>query len=156
MAILAKQLTADGKLPNRAHPDDAGADLFAMERKVLYGLSWCLCNDEIGHLPDCSHTFNIQIAVQIPPGYVGIIADKSGLAKKKLVKVLGGVVDVGYTGEIGITLMNFGMENWLVEPGMKIAQLVIVPAILREQFEWADDLGISERGTKGFGSSGLR
>jgi len=89
----------------------------------------------------------------IPVGNVGLIWDKSGLSRKQGLKVLGGVIDSGYRGEIVITLINLGNKKYEIKKGDKIAQMLIQPVHSVEIVE-VDSLDDTARGEKGFGSSG--
>lgn len=95
------------------------------------------------------------IAIEIPPGYEGQIRPRSGLALKHGVTVLNapGTVDADYRGEIGVILINLGQSDFIVERGMRIAQLVITP-VCRVTFLETQNLSFSERNTGGFGSTG--
>ncbi len=94
------------------------------------------------------------ISIAIPEGYVGLIWDKSGLASKHGLKTMAGVIDSGYRGEIKILIHNLSESEYIVEKGKKVAQMLIQPVEQREILEVAD-LDHSDRGEKGFGSTGL-
>ncbi len=96
------------------------------------------------------------LAVEIPVGFEGQVRPRSGLALKNGITVLNapGTIDAGYRGEIGVVLANFGEAMFKVEPGMRIAQLVIA-AVATVTIKVADVLSTSERGAGGYGSSGL-
>lgn len=94
------------------------------------------------------------ISMAIPKGYAGLIWDKSGLAMKKGIKTMAGVIDAGYQGEIKILLHNLSKEEFKIEKGMKISQMLIQPVESRELLE-VDDLEETERGEGGFGSIGI-
>lgn len=131
----------DATLPTRAHADDAGLDLYALEAHLL------------GH--EEGRVVRTGIAVALPPGHVGLVADRSSLAKRGL-KTSGGIIDSGYRGEIHIVLWNLSGSPVAIAPGERIAQLLVVPIATPAVQEVATPelLGASERGTKGFGSSG--
>jgi dUTP pyrophosphatase len=98
------------------------------------------------------------LAVAIPPGHAGLVVPRSGLAASAGISVVNapGLVDSGYRGEVKVILLNTdGAATFAVEPGMRIAQLVIVPVPSVAVVE-ADSLPGSERGDGGFGSSGVR
>jgi dUTP diphosphatase len=140
--VLVTRLRDDAVLPARAYPGDAGLDLVACERH------------EIG--PGERALVGTGIAVAIPEGHAGLVTPRSGLAAKSGVTIVNapGLVDSGYRGELRVILHNTDRRQPLVvEPGMRIAQLVVVAvpdAVLRE----VDELPASERGASGFGSSG--
>jgi dUTP pyrophosphatase len=140
MKIYIQKIEPDAKLPNLAYVGDAGIDLFSVE------------DIEIPAMENRAVRTGIKIA--IPEGYAGFVWDKSGLALNKQLKTMAGVIDSGYRGEVKVVLFNLGKENYKVEKGSKIAQLVIMP-IINYELEEVKKLDETERGSKGFGSSGL-
>jgi len=128
-----------GKLPSYAHDGDAGMDFHSTEDVTLK--------------PGERHAFATKIAIEIPYGHVGLVWDKSGLSRKHGLKSLGGVVDSTYRGEIFITLVNTGTEAYEVKKGDKIAQMLI-QKVEHVEIEESDDLSDTQRGDKGFGSTG--
>lgn len=142
MTLNIQRLHPDAILPTRAHENDAGLDLYAA---VQVGIP-VLGRNLVG----------TGIAVAIPPGHVGYITPRSGLAHSHGITVLNspGTIDAGYTGEIKVNLINHGQAPYLVQPGERIAQLVIH----KVELPWVqevNDLPTSERSTNGFGSTGL-
>jgi len=139
---LPVQRLHDGAtLPTRAYEGDAGLDLAACERV------------ELG--PGERAVVGTGLAVAIPAGHAGFVQPRSGLAARHGIAVLNspGLVDAGYRGELRVVLLNTDRsERFVVEPGMRIAQLVVVPVALPEPTE-VTELPDSERGEKGFGSS---
>jgi dUTP pyrophosphatase len=128
-------------LPARAYDGDAGLDLAACERV------------ELG--PGERAVVGTGLAVAIPDGHAGFVQPRSGLAARHGITILNtpGLVDSGYRGELKVVLLNTDRaEPFVVEPGMRIAQLVVVPVALLEPRE-VSELPDSERGEKGFGSS---
>ena len=128
-------------LPSRAYAGDAGLDLVACERVELGP-------GERGLVPT-------GLAIAIPEGYAGYVQPRSGLASKHGISIVNtpGLVDAGYRGELKVNLLNTDRRAaFLVEPGMRIAQLVILPLPEVELVE-VDELPGSERGVRGFGSS---
>lgn len=97
------------------------------------------------------------IAVALPAGYEGQVRPRSGLAAKHGVTVLNapGTIDSDYRGEVAVLLINHGQEAFQVERGMRVAQLVVAP-VSTVEIEVFDRLPSTERGSGGFGSSGLR
>jgi dUTP pyrophosphatase len=92
----------------------------------------------------------------VPEGYAGFVQPRSGLARRHGISIVNtpGLIDSGYRGELQVTLLNTDREqSFTVEPGMRIAQLVVLPVPEIELVE-VDELPASERGTAGFGSSG--
>ena len=122
--------------PTRAHPYDAGLDLYAMNDAVV----------------DLQETFDTGVHVEIPEGCVGFIKSKSGLMVKNNITT-DGTIDSHYTGSIKVKLFNHGESSHLVQAGDKIAQLVIVPCML-PRLELVDSLEQTDRGDDGFGSTG--
>lgn len=128
-------------LPTRAYEGDAGLDLSACERV------------ELG--PGERAVVGTGLTVAIPDGHAGFIQPRSGLAARHGITILNtpGLVDSGYRGELKVVLLNTDRsEQFVVEPGMRIAQLVVVAVALPEPRE-VTELPDSERGEKGFGSS---
>ena len=136
-----RRLRPDAQVPTRAYEHDAGIDLAACERVVLG--------------PGERALVPTGLAVAIPPGYAGYVQPRSGLATKHGISIVNtpGLVDSGYRGELLVNLLNTDpRESFVVEPGMRIAQLVVlqVPAVAPVE---VDELPGSERGERGFGSS---
>ena len=128
-------------LPTRAYEGDAGLDLSACERV------------ELG--PGERAVVGTGLTVAIPDGHAGFVQPRSGLAARHGITILNtpGLVDSGYRGELKVVLLNTDRsEQFIVEPGMRIAQLVVLPVALPEPKE-VTELPDSERGEKGFGSS---
>ena len=128
-------------LPRHAYAGDAGLDLSACERVVLE--------------PGERALVPTGVAVAIPPGYAGYVQPRSGLAIEHGITIVNtpGLVDSGYRGELRIILLNTDREHaFTIEPGMRIAQLVILP-VPPVELRVVDELPESERGERGFGSS---
>jgi len=139
--LLVKRLHDGAILPTRAYEHDAGLDLAACERV------------ELG--PGERALVGTGLTVAIPKGHAGFVQPRSGLAARHGITVLNtpGLVDAGYRGELKVVLLNTDRsERFVVEPGMRIAQLVIAPVATPDLVE-VDELPDSERGEKGFGSS---
>jgi dUTP pyrophosphatase len=135
------RLRDDAVVPKRAYRHDAGLDLAACERVEL--------------APGRRALVPTGLAVAIPEGYAGFVQPRSGLAARHGLTIVNtpGLVDSGYRGELQVVLLNTDTsETFVVEPGMRIAQLVIVPIPGVEPLE-VDELPASERGVRGFGSS---
>ena len=136
-----QRLHENAVLPERAYVGDAGLDLAASEAVVLG--------------PGERAVVGTGLAVAIPDGYAGFVQPRSGLAARHGISVVNapGLVDSGYRGEVRVVLLNTDLrESFAVEPGMRIAQLVVLPAPSVEPTE-TDRLPASERGVRGFGSS---
>jgi dUTP pyrophosphatase len=137
-----RRLDDDAVLPQRAYPGDAGLDLVSREHV------------EIG--PGERAVVGTGIAVAIPDGHAGLVVPRSGLAARHGIGIANapGLVDSGYRGEVRVVLLNTDrQERFTVEPGMRIAQLVLVPVATPEPVDVAA-LPETERGAAGFGSSG--
>ena len=129
-------------LPSRAYEHDAGFDLAACERVCL--------------APGERAIVGTGLALAIPPGFAGYVQPRSGLAAKHGITHVNapGLVDSGYRGELRVILLNTDpREPFVVEPGMRIAQLVVV-GVPDSTLRVVDELPGSERGEGGFGSSG--
>jgi dUTP pyrophosphatase len=136
-----QRLRADAIVPERAYAGDAGLDLSACERVEL--------------APGERALVGTGLAVAIPEGYAGFVQPRSGLAARHGLTVVNspGLVDSGYRGELRVVLLNTDAKQpFLVEPGMRIAQLVVLPIPELELIE-VEELPASERGVRGFGSS---
>jgi dUTP pyrophosphatase len=136
-----KRLHAEAVIPARAYEGDAGLDLAACERVEL--------------APGERAMVATGLAVAIPAGHAGFVQPRSGLAAKHGISIVNtpGLVDSGYRGELKVILLNTDpREAFVVEPGMRIAQLVVMPVPGIELHE-VDELPESERGVRGFGSS---
>lgn len=133
-------LDPGARAPVRAHSTDAGLDLYSAEDKVIppYG----------------SASFSTGVHVAIPAGFVGLVKSRSGTLFGHSITT-DGVVDSGYTGEIRVKLFNNCGARYVVEAGVKIAQLVLLP-IITPELEIVEELSDTERGDRGFGSTGLR
>jgi dUTP pyrophosphatase len=141
-AVQVRRLRADAIVPGRAYDGDAGFDLAACEQVELE--------------PGARAVVGTGIAVAIPPGHAGLVLPRSGLAARNGVSVVNspGLIDEGYRGEVKVVLLNTDLTSrFVVEPGMRIAQLVVVPIPTVELVDVAE-LPSSERGDGGFGSSG--
>jgi dUTP pyrophosphatase len=136
-----RRLREDAVLPERAYSGDAGLDLAACDRH------------ELG--PGERAVVGTGLAVAIPEGFAGFVQPRSGLAALHGISVVNapGLVDSGYRGEIRVVLLNTDRrEAFVVEPGMRIAQLVVL-AVPQLELTEVEELPESERGVRGFGSS---
>jgi dUTP pyrophosphatase len=136
------KLRDEATLPSRAHEGDAGLDLYACEAAHLGpGERWSV---------------GTGVAVEVPEGHAGLVLPRSGLAREHGIALVNspGLIDAGYRGEVRVLLLNTDpAEIFRVEPGDRIAQLVIAPVAVAEPVE-AEALSESARGDGGFGSSG--
>lgn len=139
--LAIRRLRPDAVVPRRAYSGDAGLDLAACERVEL--------------TPGARAVVATGLAVAIPDGFAGFVQPRSGLAARHGISVVNspGLVDAGYRGELRVVLLNTDPhEPFVVEPGMRIAQLVVLPVPEVELLE-VDELPESHRGVRGFGSS---
>ena len=138
-----QKLIPEARLPARAHDHDLGYDLYAVGPAVILSGDWSVVGT--------------GISLALAPGVAGLVLPRSGLSAKLGVTVLNspGLIDAGYRGEVGVVLINHGDEPFHVQPGDRIAQLLLVPALLPE-LEEVSELPASpdQRGQGGFGSSG--
>lgn len=143
MNIRIRRLSPDAQLPHYAHgpAEDAGMDLRAIEDVEL--------------LPHVPYGVSTGLAIELPPGYEAQIRPRSGLALKHAITVPNApaTIDPGYRGELKVILLNLGLQPYAITKGDRIAQMVIARY---EAVEWedCDELGNSQRGAGGFGSSG--
>ena len=137
------RLREGAHIPQKAHQDDAGFDLYASEDFTLRA-----------HGFGCVPT---AISIELPEGYEAQVRPRSGLAAKYGVTVLNapGTIDAGYRGEVKVILINHGDTDFEIAAGMRIAQLIISP-VLSARFVEVRALEESERGEGGFGSSGTK
>ena len=140
MKIRIKKLHSEAELPAYAHgaSEDAGLDLRAVEHAVL----------KVG----VAQAVPTGIAIELPSGYEAQVRPRSGMALKHSVTVNFGTIDPGYRGEIRVIMFNLGTNDYVIEKGDRIAQLIVSRY---ESIEWEEsDLSDSARGHGGFGSSG--
>jgi dUTP pyrophosphatase len=140
--LRVAKLTPEALLPTRAHDGDAGLDLYASEAAHIGpGERWSV---------------GTGIALEIPAGHAGLVLPRSGLAREHGIALVNapGLIDSGYRGEVRVLLLNTDPADiFRVDPGDRIAQLLLTPIALAEPAE-ADVLADSARGEGGFGSSG--
>lgn len=142
MNLRVRRLDPQAQLPSRAHPDDAGFDLHAVEDVEL--------------APGRRAKVRTGIAVELPPGCAGWVVPRSGLAARHGIALVNapGLIDAGYRGEVAVLLLNTdATESFEVRAGMRVAQLVVAP-VSTPAVEEVDELSETVRGSGGFGSSG--
>jgi len=140
MKIRIKKIHPQAVLPAYAYApgEDAGLDLRAVESVTLP--------------PGGAKAVDTGLAIEIPKGYEGQVRPRSGMCLQHSVMANFGTIDPGYRGEIRVVIINFGYEEYTIQPGDRVAQLVLARY---EPVEWEEgELGVSERGVRGFGSSG--
>jgi len=140
--LAVQRLRDEAVVPERAYAGDAGLDLVSCERLVI--------------APGERAVVGTGIAVAIPDGHAGLVLPRSGLAARHGIGIVNapGLVDSGYRGEVRVVLVNHDLaESFTVEPGMRIAQLVVVPVAAADPVD-VEELPETQRGAAGFGSSG--
>jgi dUTP pyrophosphatase len=142
MKLEFARLTADAAVPTRAYLGDAGLDLYSAEAARIE--------------PGERASVGTGVAVAIPDGHAGLVLPRSGLAARHGIALVNapGLIDSGYRGELRVLLLNTdSSESFVVEPGDRIAQLVVV-ALPEVELAERDALDDAARGERGFGSSG--
>lgn len=140
ISIRFKKLVPEAQMPTYARMGDAGMDLFATKPITVWAYHKAI--------------ISTGIAMEIPPGYFGMVRPRSGLAVKAgLSCISSGVIDSGYRGEIKVLLHNHGHARYDIAIGDRIAQLLILP-VLHAVLEEADELSETDRGSGGHGSTG--
>jgi dUTP pyrophosphatase len=137
--VKIKKLHDDVQVPSYGRPGDAGLDIYSREDKVL--------------IPGEQHVFKTGFSLAPPPGCVSLIWDRSGMAAKNGVKVMGGVIEHSFRGEYGVVLINLTRTPYEVKKGDRIAQLLIQP-IYTAELEVVEQLDDTHRGAGAWGSSG--
>jgi dUTP diphosphatase len=137
--VKVKKLKENAVVPKYAHDGDAAMDLFSTEDYVVESGKRVLVST--------------GIAMELPEGYWANIRGKSGLASKKGISILGGVIEHGYRGEYGVVVLNTGDEDFEIKVGDKIAQVIIAP-VATANVEVVEELSDSERGDGAWGSTG--
>ena len=142
MRVKVLRTDPAAQLPTYAHPGDAGMDVRSVE--------------EVALAPGARALVHTGLVLELPPGAEAQVRPRSGLALKHGVTVLNapGTIDAGYRGEVGVILINLGAEPFVVEKGMKIAQLVVAPVAPAEIVE-VSAVNATDRGAGGFGSTGV-
>jgi len=138
MKLLVTRTHPDARIPTKAYEGDAGFDLYSIHDKELP--------------PGCQVEIDCGIKIAIPQGYFGLILTRSSYGRQ-LLQVHHGVIDEGYRGPITVLMYNLSKRLVHIKKGSKVAQLIILPV---KHFEWEEtsELPSSQRGSKGFGSSG--
>jgi deoxyuridine 5'-triphosphate nucleotidohydrolase len=139
IALRTRRIHENARLPQRSSALAAGADLFCAEA----------CTIKAGE----RHLVPTGLALEIPAGYYGRVAPRSGLAVRHGIDVMAGVIDADYRGEVRVLIVNLGATDVTFEVGDRIAQLIIEHAAPAD-FEWSTDLEETARADGGFGSTG--
>jgi dUTP pyrophosphatase len=128
-------------IPRYSLDSDVGLDLVAVKNICLSPME--------------QKTIKTGIAIKIPDGHVGLIRDRAGIVTKMNVHTVAGTFDPGYRGEVSVVMVNFSDYETEIEEGMKIAQLIIIP-VAKVEVKEVKKLNETERGNKGFGSTGIK
>ena len=138
--LKVRRLSPSATLPTRAHPGDAGLDLFSAV--------------DLDIAPGETRLVGTGLAIELPGGTEAQVRPRSGLALKHSVTVLNapGTIDEGYRGELGVILINHGQGVFAVRRGMKVAQLVVTPTLAVDVVA-VETLSDTSRGSGGFGST---
>jgi dUTP pyrophosphatase len=142
MSDFVEVLVSGANVPQFAHPGDAGADLYSAESATI--------------APGQRQTVGTGLSIALPSGHVAFVVPRSGLAAKHGITIVNspGTVDAGYRGELRVTLLNTDQSKaFTVEPGDRIAQLIVMP-LVTPRFIAVDSLPGTHRGEGGFGSTG--
>ncbi len=140
--IIKIKLNENGIMPTKAHDTDAGWDLYSAKNINTIEIK----PHQIASVPT-------GVFIQVPPGYYVQLAERSGVSINTPLKLKAGIIDSGYTGEVKMIFENDSHESIFLSPEMKLAQMIIhkIPDV---EFIQVDELDDTERGKKGFGSSG--
>jgi dUTP pyrophosphatase len=138
--LKVKKISKNAELPEYALESDVGFDLRANEEVTIGSME--------------HKAIKTGIAIEVPEGYVGLIRDRAGIITKMGVHTVAGTFDPAYRGEVSIILTNFGDEEVVIEEGMRIAQMIIIP-VEKVKITEAKDLSETKRGKRGFGSTGV-
>lgn len=140
MIVKFKLHTSEAQKPKKAHASDAAFDVFSAQAGTVQPKGWL--------------DFNTGVSMQMPQGFYGKFASRSGLAFKHDIHCFHGTIDNGYRGEMVVRLFNYGTVPFRVEIGDRIAQLVIIPYLEADGVE-VYELDETDRGSSGFGSTGI-
>lgn len=138
--LKVKKISKDAELPEYALESDVGFDLRANEEVTIGSME--------------HKAIKTGICLEIPEGYVGLIRDRAGIITKMGVHTVAGTFDPAYRGEVSIILTNFGDEEVVIEKGMRIAQMIIIP-VEKIKITEVKELSETKRGKRGFGSTGV-
>ena len=139
--IKVKKIVSNAEIPSYAYSSDVGFDLRAIASQRL--------------LPGEQKEFKTGLIFEIPEGHVGLVRDRAGIISKMGVHTCAGTFDSGFRGEVTIFLVNMSEETQFVDEGMRIAQIIILP-VAKPQIVEVKKMNETERGTKSFGSTGMK
>jgi dUTP pyrophosphatase len=141
LVLEVKKMSKDISAPEYILDSDIGLDLKACETVSLKPME--------------QKIIKTGIKMRIPDGYVGLIRDRAGIVSNMNVHTAAGTFDPAYRGEVSIVLINMGEEEVEMEEGMRIAQMIILP-VARVKIKVVETLSETQRGEKGFGSTGIK
>ena len=128
---------------------------YKLTKKNIGDAGLDVCASELVTIPPRKHALvSTGIRLAIPENHVGLLWSRSGLSSKLGIEVGAGCIDSSYRGEIKVNIFNHGDDNFLIQPGDRIAQLLTIP-IMPNLYEEVDDLDETDRGSDGFGSTGI-
>ncbi|MEM2121345.1 MAG: dUTP diphosphatase [Candidatus Woesearchaeota archaeon] len=139
--LKVKRLDKELELPQYINETDVGFDLRAAKDVIIK--------------PHEQKIVPCGIIVEIPKGYVGYLKDRAGIVTKLNVHVVAGTIDSGYRGEVSVVLFNLSDREVMIEKGMRIAQMIIIP-VIKVKIEEADKISKTKRSDRGFGSTGIK
>ncbi|MFH1503478.1 MAG: dUTP diphosphatase [Candidatus Diapherotrites archaeon] len=141
IVIKFMKLLKNAETPEYILGSDVGFDVKAIENVSIF--------------PFDQKNVRTGIAIEIPKGYVGIVRDRAGIVQKMNVHTVAGTFDSGFRGEVSIMLVNMNEKTIEIEKGMRIAQIILIP-IVKAKIVEVKKLSETERGEKGFGSTGMK
>lgn len=139
MEVKFKKLSQNAKLPSYSTEGSAGMDVYSIQHGVIPATE--------------RKIFSTGIAIELPTGTFAKLESRSGFALRNGLSCLSGVIDQDYRGELRVILQNHGKDPIMITKGMRIAQLVVIPLITLKVTEVVE-LSLTQRGDKGFGSTG--
>jgi dUTP pyrophosphatase len=139
--LKVKKTSKTAELPEYALESDVGFDLRSDEETTIGSME--------------HKAIKTGVSIEVPEGYVGLIRDRAGIITKMGVHTVAGTFDPAYRGEVSIILTNFGDEEVIIERGMRIAQMIIIP-VEKVSIKEVKELSKTKRGKRSFGSTGIK
>ena len=141
LILEVKPIAVGAEIPSYAMASDVGFDLRANENVELF--------------PGEQKKVRTGLVIKIPEGHVGLIRDRAGIVTKMNIHSVAGTFDPAYRGEVSIIMVNLSEETQMIEKGMRIAQMIVVP-VIKPEIVKVNKIDKTERGERGFGSTGLK
>lgn len=141
VVLKFKKISKDAGTPEYILGSDVGFDLKVSENVKIFPME--------------QKAVKTGIVLEIPKGYVGLIRDRAGVAQKMNVHTVAGTFDSGFRGEVSIMVVNLNDTTIEIEKGTRIAQMILIP-VVKAKIQEVGKLSETERGEKGFGSSGMK